>query len=69
MSKEQLVAELGKLTPEERWEIFEAFWPPELRGPTEEEKAMLDREIEEYEKNPDAGEPWETVLARLRSKL
>ncbi len=69
MSKEQLIAELEKLTPEERDEIFEAFWPPELRGPTEEEKALLDREIEEYEKNPNAGEPRETVLARLRCKL
>ncbi len=69
MSKEQLIAELEKLTPEERQEIFEAFWPQELRGPTEEEKALLDREIEEYEKNPNVGEPWETVLARLRSKL
>jgi len=69
MSKEQLVAELEKLTPEERWELFEHFWPSDLRGPTEEEKELLDRELEDYRKNPNAGEPWETVLARLRSKL
>ena len=68
MSKEQLIAELEKLTPGERWELFEYFWPPELRGPTEEEKALLDREIEEYDRNPDRGEPAEVVFARLRSK-
>jgi putative addiction module component (TIGR02574 family) len=75
MSKEQLVAELAKLTPEERWEILETFWSPEEQahldpgGPTEEEKALLDRETEEHENNPDDGEPWEIVEARLRSKL
>jgi hypothetical protein len=57
MSKEQLIAELEKLTPTERWELFEHFWPPGLQGPTEEEKALLDREIEDYERNPEPGEP------------
>jgi putative addiction module component (TIGR02574 family) len=65
MSKEQLVAELEKLTPEERWELFEHFWPAELRGPTEEEKALLDRELEEYRKNPNDGVPWEEVKKQL----
>jgi putative addiction module component (TIGR02574 family) len=74
MSKEQLVAELAKLTPEERWEILETFWSPEaqahldLGGPTEEDKALLNRETEDYKNNPDDGEPWEIVEARLRSK-
>jgi putative addiction module component (TIGR02574 family) len=68
MSRDQLVAELEKLTPEERWALFEHFWPPELRGPTEEEKALLDRELEDYRKNPDRGEPADIVFARLRPK-
>ena len=66
MSKEQLVEELGKLTPEERWELFEHFWPSELRGPTEEEMALLDRELENYRKNPSDCVPWEEVKAQLR---
>jgi putative addiction module component (TIGR02574 family) len=66
MSREQLVAELEKLTPEERWEIFESFWPAELRGPTEEEKALLDRELEDYRKNPNDCVPWEEVKAQLQ---
>ena len=66
MSKEQLIAELGKLTPEERQEVFEVFWPPELRGPTDEEKALLDREIEEYEKDRDRAKTWEEVKAELQ---
>ena len=66
MSKEQLVAELEKLTPEERWELFEHFWPSELRGPTEEEKAQLDRELEDYRKNPDDCVPWGEVKAQLQ---
>jgi hypothetical protein len=75
MSKEQLVAELAKSTPEERWEILETFWSPEEQanldpgGPTEEEKALLDRETEEYENNPKIGAPWAKVEARLRAKL
>ncbi len=66
MSKEQLVAELEKLTPEERWELFEHFWPSELQGPTEEEKALLDRELEDYRKNPNDCVPWEEVKAQLQ---
>ena len=74
MSKEQLVAELAKLTPEERWEVLETFWSPEGQahlepgGPTEEEKALLDRETEEYKNNPEIGAPWAEVEARLRPK-
>ena len=68
MSKEQLIAEMGKLTPEERWELLEHFWPSELQGPTDEEAALLDRELEEYEKDRDRGEPWEKVIAELRKK-
>jgi len=68
MSKEQLIAELEKLTLEERLEVFEAFWPqaPDFGEPTEEEKALLDRELEDYRKNPDDVVPWDEVKAQLR---
>jgi putative addiction module component (TIGR02574 family) len=35
-------------------------------APTAEEKALLDRESEEYRHNPEAGSPWNEVEARLR---
>jgi hypothetical protein len=34
-------------------------------GPSPEESAMLDRELEAYRANPDAGSSWEEVKARL----
>jgi len=36
---------------------------------SEEDKRALDEAIAEYEKNPDAGSPWEEVEARIRAKL
>ena len=35
--------------------------------PAAEEKALLDRELEEYQSNPGAGSTWKEVEARLRS--
>jgi putative addiction module component (TIGR02574 family) len=39
---------------------------PNRSEPTTEEKALLDREPEEYERNPNAGSSWKEVEARLR---
>jgi putative addiction module component (TIGR02574 family) len=72
MSKSELLEEISKLMPEERSEIWDALWTLEERqllgvsAPTTEEKAFLDREMEDYEKNPWVGAPWEEVEARLR---
>ena len=33
---------------------------------TEAEKALLDRELEEYRRNPEAGSTWDEVEARIR---
>ena len=35
-------------------------------GATDEEKALLDRELEEYRQNPRAGSSWNEVEARVR---
>jgi putative addiction module component (TIGR02574 family) len=72
MSKVELLEEISKLTPDERDEIWNALWTLEERhmlganAPSDEEKAMLDREMEDFEKNPWAGTPWDKVEARLR---
>jgi putative addiction module component (TIGR02574 family) len=72
MSKAEILLELPKLGLEERREIFDRICDIEdhdlLNGgqPTAEEKALLDRELEEYKSNPKAGSTWAEVEARLR---
>ena len=72
MSKAEIISELPKLGLAERREIFERICELEdqdlLNGdqPAPEEKALLDRELEEYRKNPEAGSTWPEVEARLR---
>jgi hypothetical protein len=72
MSKAEIISELPKLGLAERREIFERICELEdqdlLNGdqPAAEEKALLDRELEEYRKNPEAGSTWPEVEARLR---
>jgi len=72
MSKSEILAELPKLGPEDRREIFERIGELEdydlLHGgkPTAEEKAMLDREFEDFQTNPKAGSSWDEVQSRIR---
>ncbi len=74
MSKTEILQELPKLALEERREIFERICELEendlLRGsePTAEEKALLDRELDDYRKTPAAGAPWQEVEARVRNE-
>jgi putative addiction module component (TIGR02574 family) len=72
MSKSEILEELPKLKADEGREIFERICEMEewalLNGsePSAEEKAMLDRELEEHRANPEAGSSWDEVEARLR---
>ena len=50
MSKMEILAELPKLELADRREIFD----------------LLDRELVEYRRNPEAGSSWNEVEARLR---
>ncbi|MGA2662570.1 MAG: hypothetical protein ABSH34_34250 [Verrucomicrobiota bacterium] len=74
MSKSEILQELPRLALEERREIFERICELEendlLKGgePTAEEKALLDRELEDYRSTPTAGSPWPEVEARLRKQ-
>jgi putative addiction module component (TIGR02574 family) len=78
MSTAEILRELPKLQPEERRVVRAKL--NELDGVaddvwidggelTEEEKAMLDARLADYEKNPKAGSSWEEVEARLRKQL
>jgi putative addiction module component (TIGR02574 family) len=71
MSKMEILAELPKLELADRREIFDRICEIEERdlitgGATDEEKILLDRELEEYRGNPQAGSSWNEVEARLR---
>lgn len=74
MSKAELLKEFTKLTPAERNELWDALWALEERyllgssGPSTEEKAILDQELEEYRKTPGAVAPWSEVEQRLRNR-
>lgn len=73
MSKADILAELPKLTADDRSEIFDQLWSLEeqaamQRGPSAEEKALLDSELADYAANPNPGSPWAEVQARLRQR-
>jgi len=69
MSKAQILAELPRLTPEERAEILESLWQlEESAGPTERERAILNEAQAAYDADPTAGSPWREVDARLRQQ-
>jgi len=62
---------LPKLKLADRREIFDRICEMEERdlltgGATNEEKALLDRELEEYRRNSEAGSGWQEVEARIR---
>ncbi len=55
----------------DRREIFDRLCEMEERDVLEgtvtpEEKDLLDRELEEFRRNPDAGSTWQEVEARIR---
>jgi hypothetical protein len=70
MSQEEILQELPKLDADARRAIFDRLCEMEeqdlLHEPTAEEKALLDRELEEFHQNPEAGSSWPEVEARLR---
>jgi putative addiction module component (TIGR02574 family) len=72
MNKAALRKELMELSPAERIELAMELWDSvesEAFSPlTDEEKADLDRRLDELEKNPTMGSPWEDVKARLLTR-
>lgn len=66
MSKAEILAELPKLVLEDRREIFERLCELEEHAsiasePSLEERAMLDRELEEYRRDPQIGSSWDRL--------
>lgn len=74
MSADMLIAEASKLSPDDRLRVAQALWQSAWDEQAEvalttEQRDELDRRFADYEANPDAGETWEAVRARLEKKL
>jgi putative addiction module component (TIGR02574 family) len=69
MSKTEILAELPKLSAQDRGEILEQLWRlEEAAGPTENEQALLNDAQVAYDANPTAGAPWSEAEIRLRKR-
>ena len=73
VSKAEILEQLPKLNSMELREIRARIWQLEeeelLSGraePGNEEKALLDREFEDFERDPTSGSSWEEVKSRLK---
>jgi hypothetical protein len=73
MSKAEILEQLPKLSSTELREIGDRIWQLEeeqlLSGranPSDEEKALLDSELEDYSRDREAGSSWEEVKSRLK---
>jgi len=66
--------DLSKLSVAERIQLAEDLWDSvaeETGGLplTAAQKAELDRRLDDLERDPDAGEPWDVVRSRLEKRL
>jgi putative addiction module component (TIGR02574 family) len=73
MSKVEILEQLPKLNSSDRQEIHDRIWQLEeeelLSGrahPSDEEKALLDREFEDFARDPTSGSTWQEVKSRLK---
>jgi hypothetical protein len=73
MSKADILEQLPKLSSIDLREIHDRIWQLEeehlLSGrahPSDEEKALLDGELEDYMRDPTSGSSWEDVKFRLK---
>lgn len=69
MSMTEILAELPKLSVQDRREILSELWNlEELEGPSPCEQSLLDEIQSAYDANPYAGAPWTEVEVRLRRR-
>lgn len=76
MSKTEILAELSKLTPAERFEIRVRIaeldgdrWLDDDDPLTEEQKALLDARIADMDAHPEQSIPWEEVKKDLETRM
>ena len=68
------LSEVLKLPVEERLKLVESIWDsiaefPEALELTEAQKLELDRRLDAYEADPNAGVPWSDLKADILAKL
>lgn len=61
------------LSVSERIQLVQDIWDtiaevPESLALTDEQKAELDRRLDAYHKNPNAGSPWSIIQERIRKR-
>jgi len=66
-------ADILELSVAERIQMVEDIWDsiaavPEAVPLSEDQKKELDRRLEAYHQNPDAGSPWSDVKQRIRNR-
>jgi len=64
------LSEVLELPVAERLKLVEAIWDsiaevPDALVLTEAQRTELDRRLDDYENNPEAGSPWHEVKARV----
>lgn len=64
------LSDVLELPVAERLKLVEAIWDsiadaPEALQLTEAQRAELERRLDDYEKNPEAGSPWSEVKERV----
>jgi putative addiction module component (TIGR02574 family) len=76
MSKTEILEQLPKLTPNERFEIRVKLaeldsdrWLDEDDPLTDEQKALLDARLADMDAHPEKSSPWEEVKQRLEARL
>lgn len=76
MSKTEILAELPKLTPDERFEIRVKLaeldgdrWLDDDDPLTDEQKALLDARLADVEQNPNASIPWDEAKKQIEARL
>jgi putative addiction module component (TIGR02574 family) len=76
MSKAEILAEIPKLTPQEREEIYlklaeldDNKWMDADDPLTDADKALIESRIAAHEQNPQTAVPWEEFDARLKHRL
>ena len=76
MSKAEILAEIPKLTKEERHEIRVKLaemdsdgWLDEDDPLNDADKALLETRLDDMEKHPEKSIPWEEAEARLKARF
>ena len=67
-------ADILRLSVSERIQLAQDIWDSIAEVPdsiplTDEQKAELDRRLDAYHKDPNAGSPWSVVRERLTSRV